>query len=101
MPCGRSPNTWTLRPPPADPPLAATVRRVDGERTRPVRVAALRVGDEIVVAGGDRVPADGTVVRGEALVNQQTMTGEALAVERATGDEVFAATAVEHGEISV
>ncbi len=44
---------------------------------------------------------DGTVVRGEALVNQQTMTGEALPVERRAGDTVFAATIVEHGEIAV
>jgi heavy metal translocating P-type ATPase len=82
-------------------PPDATVRLVQGKEARPVRVAALRVGDEIVVAGGDRLPADGTVVRGEALVNQQTMTGEALPVERGTGDPVFAATTVEHGEISV
>ena len=44
---------------------------------------------------------DGTIVRGEALVNQQTMTGEALPVERHAGDQVFAATIVEHGEIHV
>jgi heavy metal translocating P-type ATPase len=82
-------------------PPDATVRRTEGKQVRPVRVATLRVGDEIVVAGGDRLPIDGTIVRGEALVNQQTMTGEALPVERGTGDPVFAATTVEHGEISI
>jgi Cu2+-exporting ATPase len=59
------------------------------------------VGDVIVVGAGQRLPVDATVVRGEALVNQQTMTGEALPVERRPGDAVFAATVVEHGEIDV
>jgi heavy metal translocating P-type ATPase len=82
-------------------PPDGIVRRIEGRETRAVRVATLRVGDEIVVTTGDRFPVDGTVVRGEGLVNQQTMTGEALPVERTTGDPVFAATTVEHGEIAV
>ena len=79
----------------------ATVTRVEGGRTEPVRAASVRVGDVIVVGTGYRLPVDGTVVRGEALVNQQTMTGEALPVERRSGDHVFAATTVEHGQIDV
>jgi Cu2+-exporting ATPase len=82
-------------------PPGATVARVEGTGSRPVPVAAIRPGDAVVVAAGDRLPVDGTVVRGEALVNQQTMTGEALPVERRAGDQVFAATTVEHGEIAV
>ena len=66
-----------------------------------VRVASLRPGDLIVVSAGHTLPVDGTVVGGEALVNQQTMTGEALPVERRTTDVVFAATSVEDGEIEV
>src|SRR5882762_2866653 len=82
-------------------PPDATVGRLEGETTRPARVAALRVGDVVVVPGGQRIPVDGTVVGGEALVNQQTMTGEALPVERRAGDTVFAATTVELGEVAV
>src|SRR5205085_2661332 len=52
-------------------PPDATVARVEGETTRPARVAVLRVGDVVVVPGGQRIPVDGTVVGGEALVNQQ------------------------------
>jgi heavy metal translocating P-type ATPase len=66
-----------------------------------VRAAALGANDVIVVRGPQRLAVDGTIVRGEALVNQQTMTGEALPVERSTGDGVFAGTMVEHGEIDV
>src|SRR5262245_35806259 len=82
-------------------PQGATVPRVEGRTTRRIRVADLRVGDAIVVGAGERLPVDGTVVRGEALVDQQTMTGEALPVERRTGNPVFAATTVEHGEVTV
>jgi manganese/zinc-transporting P-type ATPase C len=82
-------------------PPDAVVPRIEDGQARPVRVPTLRVGDVIVVGAGERVPVDGTVVGGEALVNQQTMTGEALPVERRPGDTVFAGTSVEHGEIEV
>jgi Cu2+-exporting ATPase len=78
-----------------------TVERVEGSSRGLVSVATLRPGDVVVIAAGQMVPVDGTVVQGEALVNQQTMTGEALPVERQVADGVFAATVVEHGEIQV
>jgi Cu2+-exporting ATPase len=82
-------------------PPGTTVARVEGSGSQVVSVTDLRVGDAVVVAEGQRLAVDGTVLRGEALVNQQTMTGEALPVERRAGDHVFAATTVEHGAISV
>jgi Cu2+-exporting ATPase len=82
-------------------PPGATVERVEGAASRKVPVADLQVGDAVVVPAGHRLAVDGTVLRGEALVNQQTMTGEALPVERRAGDRVFAATTVEHGTIAV
>src|SRR5438552_3886187 len=48
-------------------PPDATVARVEGETTRPARVAALRVGDVVVVPGGQRIPVGGTVVGGQAF----------------------------------
>src|SRR5262249_35820506 len=66
-----------------------------------VAVDALHVGDVVVVTTGQRIPVDGVIVRGEAMVNQQTMTGEALPVECLAGDRVFAATTLEHGEIEI
>jgi Cu2+-exporting ATPase len=82
-------------------PATQEVPRVEGGTRRTVSAAALTPGDVIVVAAPLRIPADGTVVRGEAFVNQQTMTGEALPVERRTGDPVFAATDVVHGEVEI
>jgi Cu2+-exporting ATPase len=77
----------------------AVRRGPDGDTT--VRATELRPSDTVLVRGPQRLAVDGTIVRGEALVNQQTMTGEALPVERAVGDTVFAGTVVEHGEIDV
>ncbi|HYA09547.1 MAG TPA: HAD-IC family P-type ATPase, partial [Gaiellaceae bacterium] len=77
------------------------VTRRAGDQRQAVHVDALRAGDVVVVATGQRIPVDGTIVHGEALVNQQTMTGEALPVECLSGDRVFAATTVEHGEIEI
>jgi Cu2+-exporting ATPase len=78
-----------------------TALRRRGDAEAEVRATDLLPHDVIVVRGPARLPVDGTIVRGEALINQQTMTGEALPVERAAGDTVFAGTVVEHGEIDV
>jgi heavy metal translocating P-type ATPase len=78
-----------------------TAVRLEGDVRATVPATALRPGDVVVVRGPHRLPIDGTIVRGEALVNQQTMTGEALPVERASGDTVFAGTTVEHGELEI
>ncbi|MFF8278313.1 heavy metal translocating P-type ATPase [Streptomyces lateritius] len=57
-----------------------------------VDVAALRVGDTVLVRPGERLPADGTVLHGASDVDQATITGEPLPVAKAPGDEVFAGT---------
>ena len=78
-----------------------TVTRRIGGRRESVDVGALHAGDIVVVTTGQRIPVDGTIVGGEALVNQQSMTGEALPVECREGDRVFAATTAELGEIEI
>jgi heavy metal translocating P-type ATPase len=78
-----------------------TAVRRDGDGRATVPATALRAGDVVVVRGPQRLPIDGTILRGEALVNQQTMTGESLPVERAAGDTVFAGTTVENGEVEI
>ncbi|MBL9137346.1 MAG: cation-translocating P-type ATPase, partial [Verrucomicrobiales bacterium] len=52
----------------------------------------LAVGDRIRVRPGDNIPADGVVRIGAGSVNQATITGESLPVDRRPGDEVFAGT---------
>lgn len=78
-----------------------TARRIEGDEEVSVDATELAEGDLVVVRTGMPVCVDGVVERGIAMVNQSTLTGEPLAVERTVGDDVFAGTAVEDGEIFV
>ena len=79
-----------------------SVHVLAGEDTEEVRpLSAVRTGDVIIARTGDVIQADGSVAKGEALVNQATITGEPLAVEKREGSTVFAGTVVEEGEIYV
>jgi heavy metal translocating P-type ATPase len=70
-----------------------TATRVDESGAEhPTRVADLAVGDEILVRPGERIGADGTVVHGASDVDQATITGEPLPVDKSPGHEVFAGT---------
>ena len=80
-------------------PESAQLVRHGQEEAVPAR--DLEEGDLIVLRTGMPVPIDGTVERGVAMVNQAALTGEPLAVERTVGDDVFAGTAVEEGEVFV
>ena len=55
-------------------------------------------GDEIVVRSGNMIPLDGTILEGEAMVNQAALTGESLPVRKISGATVYAGTVVEEGE---
>ncbi|OED29720.1 heavy metal translocating P-type ATPase [Methanosphaera sp. WGK6] len=61
----------------------------------------LKEGDKVVVRTGTIIPVDGIIVSGEAEINEATMTGESLAVEKTEGSAVFAGTIVENGSITV
>ena len=81
--------------------IPSTAHLINGNTEIEVGVEDLHQGDTIVVRLGDPIPVDGTVVRGEAAVNQSSLTGEPLAVVRKTGDTVYAGTTIEDGEIFV
>lgn len=59
----------------------------------------VQVGDTVVVYPGEQIPVDGTVVQGEAIVDQQSLTGEAMPVVRRLGELVFASTLVRSGQL--
>jgi Cd2+/Zn2+-exporting ATPase len=59
---------------------------------REVKVSSLRPGDHIRVRPGDNVPADGEVIKGLSSVNEATITGESLPVDKVPGMQVFAGT---------
>lgn len=71
-------------------PERATRLTADGEET--VDTASLVAGDVIVVRPGERIGGDGEVVDGGSEVDQATITGEPLPIDKGIGDEVFAGT---------
>jgi P-type Cu2+ transporter len=66
---------------------------VDNDGTvRPVPIRDIEVGSLVWVDQGNRIPLDGTVTRGDALVDESALTGESVAVRRRPGESVFAGT---------
>ncbi|MBP7050538.1 MAG: cation-translocating P-type ATPase [Phycisphaerae bacterium] len=72
-------------------PTKANLLEQDGKE-REVKVSELRPGDRIRVRPGDNVPADGEVYDGLSSVNEATITGESLPVDKVPGMQVFAGT---------
>ncbi|WP_282189500.1 heavy metal translocating P-type ATPase [Rhodococcus pyridinivorans] len=72
-------------------PETATRLDADG-REHSVAAAELEVDDLVLVRPGERIPADATVIGGGSEVDQASITGEPLPVDKTAGDEVFAGT---------
>ncbi|MBA4194814.1 MAG: heavy metal translocating P-type ATPase [Comamonadaceae bacterium] len=66
-----------------------------------VPAATLSRGDTVIAATGTVIPVDGTVLGGEALVNEATMTGEGVPVVRKRGDRVLSGTLVQEGRLRI
>ncbi|WP_433873144.1 heavy metal translocating P-type ATPase [Saccharopolyspora sp. CA-218241] len=72
-----------------------------GDVEEVVAAGELAVGDVVLVRPGERLTADGVVVSGASEVDQATITGEPLPVDRTAGDEVFAGTVNGTGALRV
>ena len=81
-------------------PETATVLTSEGDE-HTVRAADLEIGDVILIRPGERIAADGAVVAGASEVDQATITGEPLPVDKTVGDEVFAGTLNGTGSLRV
>lgn len=66
-----------------------------------VESSKIEKGDKVVVHMGNVIPFDGEVLDGDAMVNQASLTGESVPVQRTVGNTVFAGTVVEEGEIAI
>jgi heavy metal translocating P-type ATPase len=80
-------------------PRQALVRR--GAAAREVGAAEIAPGDVVVVKPGGRLPVDGVVVAGHSFVDQATITGESLPVEKVAGAHVYAGTINQSGTLDV
>jgi heavy metal translocating P-type ATPase len=80
-------------------PRTATVRR-DG-KVLEVDSDQVQIGDTVIVKPGGHIPVDGTVLDGRSFVEQAAITGEAMPVEKAPGDVVYAGTINQSGALEI
>jgi heavy metal translocating P-type ATPase len=80
-------------------PRNATVRREGNSQE--IRASEIRSGDVVVVKPGSRIPVDGEVVSGNSFVDQSTITGESMPVEKISGTHVYAGTINQSGSLEV
>ena len=80
-------------------PATARVRRGHDETDIPL--AQVRVGDEVVVRPGERIPVDGRILEGRTHADESMLTGESLPVARAEGDRVTGGAVNGEGRIVV
>ncbi|MFP3914632.1 MAG: heavy metal translocating P-type ATPase, partial [Actinomycetota bacterium] len=81
--------------------LPDEAERVVDDTTETVPVSHLQVGDVVLVRPGARVPADGTIVRGEVEVDESMVTGESKPVAKSPGDGVVGGTVATDNSIRV
>lgn len=80
-------------------PATATVMRDGAEAEVPVE--AVQLDDVVIVRPGERIPVDGSVIRGQSSVDQSTITGESMPVQKEAGAPVFAGTVNQHGTLEI
>lgn len=80
-------------------PTIATIETKDGVIDIPVE--NIKVGDLVVVELGEKVSVDGTIEKGEALIDQSSLTGESIPVLRKKGDKALSFTTIVSGNITI
>ena len=80
------------------PNEATAIRNGKEER---VPISDLRIDDHVIVLPGESIAADGVIVNGQSAVNQASITGESVPVDKEAGDIVFAGTMNGSGALEV
>jgi heavy metal translocating P-type ATPase len=80
-------------------PSTAVIEK-DG-RQQEVKIDRVKKGDTVVITTGARVPVDGTVIYGEAHMNEASVTGESALIVKVVGDRVLSATFCESGVVKI
>lgn len=72
-----------------------------GEEIIELPAGEVKVGDEVVIEAGERIPVDGTILSGQASINESTLTGESMPITKKSGDFVLGSTLNESGSLLV
>ncbi len=80
-------------------PQAAT--RIENGIEERIPVEKVQIGDMLKVLPGESIPTDGVIVKGETSINQSTLTGESLPVDKKENDEVFSGTTNLYGSFTM
>lgn len=81
-------------------PDEANMLNEDGSTTR-VRVEALLIDNKVIVRPGERLPVDGIIEAGEGAIDQSSVTGESVPVDKVLGDIVFAGTVNQNAVLTI
>lgn len=73
----------------------------DGNTAKKVPIEEISKGDFILVKTGEKISVDGTIEKGEAIIDQSAITGEYMPITKKAGEEVFAGTLLKSGNITV
>lgn len=79
----------------------AKARLIEGDEEREIEASSLQPGQFIRVRPGENVPADGVIREGTTTLNEATITGESLPVDKKTDDNVFAGTSNLTGAVRI
>ncbi|HBB32274.1 MAG TPA: heavy metal translocating P-type ATPase [Cyanobacteria bacterium UBA8803] len=70
----------------------------DGQKLQ-VTIEQVVVGDTVIVYPGEQIPVDGSIIKGQALIDEQKLTGESMPVVRSEGQTVYASTLAREGQL--
>lgn len=76
-------------------------KEISEDNVKRVPIEEIQKDDIIVVQTGEKISVDGKIIKGEALIDQSSITGEYMPIKKSIGDEVYAGTIIKNGNISV
>ena len=76
-------------------------KEISEDNVKRVPIEEIQKDDIIVVQTGEKISVDGKIIRGEALIDQSSITGEYMPIKKSVGEEVYAGTIVKNGNISI
>ncbi len=79
----------------------SALKQMENGEFEEIDVDDVDVGDILLVKTGAKVPVDGTVLSGEGYINEASITGESIPVEKEKASKVFAGTILENGTIQI